>query len=102
VVPCEARIDLAKLYCGNMWEVREGLHRNLCRNVDVCRLNTAQGGGQVRASYLSSANMTSLKSVAALVGGHVHNQRAGGFGVSTVEEGAASLGAAQDPQGEKY
>ncbi len=73
VITCEARVNLAKVKCGSMWKVWEGMHRNLCRNVDVCRLDTAHGGGEVRANYLFSAVMTNKESGAALVSGHVHN-----------------------------
>ena len=103
MITCEAsRVNLTKVHCGIMWEVREGMHPSLCRNVDVCNLVTAHIGGEVSASYLFGAAMTRLESGAALVGSHVQSQWAGGIGISTVEESASCLGATQDPKGEKY
>jgi len=96
VVLRESGVDSAKVDCWGMWEVRWGVLRRLCYNVNVRRVDTTHSGGEVGAGYLSSAVMTSLKAGAAPLGGQVSGQRARGVVVTTVKTSAASIGAAHD------
>ena len=80
-----------------MGEVRWGLLRRLSYNVNMRRVNTAHGGREVGAGYLSLAIMPSLKAWAAPLGdGHASGQRARGVVLTTVKKGVASFGAAHD------